>query len=184
MLGRGGILLCPRGFPAVTVRLKLRDGAAKSPCTCGLVSEIYKNQSYFDYYRKQKKRISDEVGRLRNETNDSRQYLNKLLCDLVFSNDLLIVRLWKLFFAILVAAEARTAEYRLKQLEEANREIAKQSKHIMASSKTVGTDLRNKGDLDAVLASLNCFESEVSRSVEEINNIMCNRARIERESER
>ena len=41
MLGRGGILLCPRGFPAVTVRLKLRDGAAKSPCTCGLVSEIY-----------------------------------------------------------------------------------------------------------------------------------------------
>ena len=142
------------------------------------------NQSYFDYYRKQKKRISDEVGRLRNETNDSRQYLNELLCDLVFSNDLLIVRLWKLFFAILVAAEARTAEYRLKQLEEANREIAKQSKHIMASSKTVGTDLRNKGDLDAVLASLNCFESEVSRSVEEINNIMCNRARIERESER
>ena len=42
MLGRGGILLCPRGFPAVTVRLKLRDGAAKSPCTCGLDSEIYK----------------------------------------------------------------------------------------------------------------------------------------------
>ena len=41
MLGRGGILLCPRGFPAVTVRLKLRDGAAKSPCTCGLDSEIY-----------------------------------------------------------------------------------------------------------------------------------------------
>ena len=75
------------------------------------------NQSYFDYYRKQKKRISDEVGRLRNETNDSRQYLNGLLCDLVFSNDLLIVRLWKLFFAILVAAEARTAEYRLKQLD-------------------------------------------------------------------
>ena len=59
------------------------------------------------------------MGRLRNETNDSRQYLNELLCDLVFSNDLLIVRLWKLFFAILVAAEARTAEYRLKQLEEA-----------------------------------------------------------------
>lgn len=142
------------------------------------------NQSYFDYYRKQKKRISDEVGRLRNETNDSRQYLNELLCDLVFSNDLLIVRLWKLFFAILVAAEARTAEYRLKQLEDANREIAKQSKHIMASSKTVGTALRNKDDLDAVLASLNCFEREVSRSVEEINNIMCNRARIERESER
>ncbi len=51
------------------------------------------NQSCFDYYRKQKKRISDEVGRLRNETNDSRQYLNELLCDLVFSNDLLIVRL-------------------------------------------------------------------------------------------
>ena len=140
--------------------------------------------SYFDYYRKQKKRISDEVGRLRNETNDSRQYLNELLCDLVFSNDLLIVRLWKLFFAILVAAEARTAEYRLRQLEKANREIAKQSKHIMASSKTVGTALRNKGDLDAVLASLNCFEREVSRSVEEINSIMCNRARIERESER
>ena len=43
MLGRGGILLCPRGFPAVTVRLKLRDGAAKSPCTCGLDSEIYNN---------------------------------------------------------------------------------------------------------------------------------------------
>ena len=42
MLGRGGILLCPRGFPAVTVRLKLRDGAAKSPCTCGLDSEIYR----------------------------------------------------------------------------------------------------------------------------------------------
>ena len=41
MLGRGGILLCPRGFPSVTVRLKLRDGAAKSPCTCGLDSEIY-----------------------------------------------------------------------------------------------------------------------------------------------
>ena len=42
MLGRGGIFLCPRGFPAVTVRLKLRDGAAKSPCTCGLDSEIYR----------------------------------------------------------------------------------------------------------------------------------------------
>ena len=42
MLGRGGIFLCPRGVPAVTVRLKLRDGAAKSPCTCGLDSEIYK----------------------------------------------------------------------------------------------------------------------------------------------
>ena len=42
MPGRVGILLCPRGFPAVTVRLKLRDGAAKSPCTCGLDSEIYK----------------------------------------------------------------------------------------------------------------------------------------------
>ena len=44
MLGRGGILLCPRGFPAVTVRLKLRDGAAKSPCTCGLDSEIYNTE--------------------------------------------------------------------------------------------------------------------------------------------
>ena len=54
----------------------------------------------------------------------------------------------------------------------------------MASSKTVGTALRNKDDLDAVLASLDCFEREVSRSVEEINNIMCNRARIDRESER
>ena len=55
MLGRGGILLCPRGFPAVTVRLKLRDGAAKSPCTCGLDSEIYspaivKPDEVFDYY--------------------------------------------------------------------------------------------------------------------------------------
>ena len=47
MLGRGGILLCPRGFPAVTVRLKLRDGAAKSPCTCGLDSEIYRERQIF-----------------------------------------------------------------------------------------------------------------------------------------
>ena len=50
MLGRGGILLCPRGFPAVTVRLKLRDGAAKSPCTCGLDSEIYTNLPTDDGY--------------------------------------------------------------------------------------------------------------------------------------
>lgn len=84
----------------------------------------------------------------------------QLLCDLVFSNDLLIVRLWKLFFAILVAAEARTAEYRLKQLEEANREIVKQSKHIMASSKTVDTALRNKGDLDAVLLRLTALKEK------------------------
>ena len=57
----------------------------------------------------------------------------------------------------------------------------------MASSKTAGTALRNKDDLDAVLASLDCFERferEVFRSVEEINNIMCNMARIERKSER
>ena len=56
MLGRGGILLCPRGFPAVTVRLKLRDGAAKSPCTCGLDSEIYsgcrnlKNEEVYQFF--------------------------------------------------------------------------------------------------------------------------------------
>ena len=57
MLGRGGILLCPRGFPAVTVRLKLRDGAAKSPCTCGLDSEIYNNRLK---QRKNRKKISVE----------------------------------------------------------------------------------------------------------------------------
>ncbi len=57
----------------------------------------------------------------------------------------------------------------------------------MASSKTAGTALRNKDDLDAVLVSLDCFERferEVFRSVEEINNIMCNMARIERKSGR
>ena len=63
MLGRGGILLCPRGFPAVTVRLKLRDGAAKSPCTCGLDSEIYsKTDSCLNGLVRPSCLIIDEIG--------------------------------------------------------------------------------------------------------------------------
>ena len=71
MLGRGGILLCPRGFPAVTVRLKLRDGAAKSPCTCGLDSEIY-----IEVERREQERIEKDRQDLFNRLEQ--EHLRKL----------------------------------------------------------------------------------------------------------
>lgn len=64
----------PRGFPTVTVRQKLRDLVAKSPCICGcgLDSEIYTNYAILISHTRDSPNKSQKGNRDHNLSRHSR----------------------------------------------------------------------------------------------------------------
>ena len=124
---------------------------------------------YFQEYRDKKKSLYEEIHRARQGAKDSRKYLNAILNDIAYSNDLFIIKLFKLVFAMFVAVESATREREVKQLQEKNQQIKALAKNIVSESQTVGEHLRSK-DIDNIERILSEYEQLLQNSLITINS--------------
>ena len=110
--------------------------------------------SYFQEYRAKKKSLYEAIHRARQGAKDSQKCLNAILNDISYSNDLIIIKMFKLVFALFVAIESATREQEVKRLQEKNQQIKALAKNIVTESQIVGEHLRNKdiGNIERILS--------------------------------
>ena len=130
-----------------------------------IVLQLY----YTISYRDKKKSLYEEIHRARQGAKDGRKYLNAILNDIAYSNDLFIIKLFKLVFAMFVAVESVTREREVKRLQEKNQQIKALAKNIVSESQTVGEHLRNK-DIENIERVLNEYEQLLQNSLIAINS--------------
>lgn len=124
---------------------------------------------YFQEYRKKKKSLYEEIHRARQGAKDSRKYLTAILNDIAYSNDLFVIKLFKLVFAMFVAVESASREREVKRLQEKNQQIKALTKNIVSESQTVGEHLRSK-DIDNIERILSEYEQLLQNSLITINS--------------
>lgn len=123
----------------------------------------------FQEYRGKKKSLYEEIHRARQGAKDSRKYLNAILNDIAYSNDIFVIKLFKLVFAMFVAVEFATREREIKRLQEKNQQIKALAKNIVSESQTVGEHLRNK-DIENIERILSEYEHLLQDSLMVINS--------------
>ena len=126
--------------------------------------------TYFDNYRQNKKLLYQELQRAKQSAYTNQKELNRLLNNLIYSNDYLIIKLLKLMFALLLIFQAVSLEYEVQQLYAANERLKQCSKEVMAESKTVSAELRNK-DLDRIHLAMQEYDAHLNLSIQQINQI-------------
>ena len=124
---------------------------------------------YFQEYREKKKSLYEEIHRARQGAKDSRKYLTAILNDIAYSNDLFVIKLFKLVFAMFVAVESASREREVKRLQEKNQQIKALAKNIVSESQTVGEHLRSK-DIDNIERILSEYEQLLQNSLITINS--------------
>lgn len=125
--------------------------------------------AYFDQYRENKKLLFEELQRARRGAKDSRKQLNGILNEIAYSNDLLVIKLLKLIFAMFMAIDTALMEREVQRLQEKNQQIKAEAKRVMSESRTVSDALRQK-DADRIEAVLTAYEETLFDSIREVNN--------------
>ena len=125
--------------------------------------------AYFDQYRENKKMLFEELQRARRGAKDSRKQLNGILNEIAYSNDLLVIKLLKLVFAMFMAIDTALMEREVLRLQEKNQQIKAEAKRVMSESQTVSDALRQK-DADRIEAVLTAYEETLFDSIREVNN--------------
>ena len=123
--------------------------------------------AYFEQYREKKKLLFEEIQRARYGAKDSRNRLNSILNDIAYHNDLLVVKLLKLVFALFMAIETASMEQKVQQLQEKNQQLKALAKEVMRNSQTVSTTLRS-GDIEKIDTVLNEYEHQLKHVHSEI----------------
>lgn len=125
--------------------------------------------SYFRQYREKKKSLYEEIQRARQGAKDSRKRLNNILNDIAYSNDLFIIKLFKLVFALFITMGTAAREREVQRLQEQNQRIKALAKNIVSQSQTVGEHLRNK-DIENIEIVLKEYEQLLQNSLITINS--------------
>jgi hypothetical protein len=119
--------------------------------------------AYFDQYRENKKILFEELQRARRGAKDSRKQLNGILNEIAYSNDLLVIKLLKLVFAMFMAIDTALMEREVQRLQEKNRQIKLLAKQVMSASQNVSAELRS-GDIEKIRAVLNEYEQQLEQT--------------------
>ena len=123
--------------------------------------------AYFEQYREKKKLLFEEIQRARYGAKDSRNRLNSILNDIAYHNDLLVVKLLKLVFALFMAIETASMEQKVQQLQEKNQQLKALAKEVMSNSQIVSTTLRS-GDIEKINTVLSEYEHQLKHVHSEI----------------
>ena len=123
--------------------------------------------AYFKQYRETKKLLFEEIQRARCGATDSRKRLNSILNDIAHRNDLLVVKLLKLVFALFMAIETASIEQKVQKLQEKNQQIKVLAKEVMSASQIVSTTLRS-GDIEKINTVLSEYEHQLKHVHSEI----------------
>ena len=123
--------------------------------------------AYFKQYRETKKLLFEEIQRARCGATDSRKRLNSILNDIAYHNDLLVVKLLKLVFALFMAIETASIEQKVQKLQEKNQQIKVLAKEVMSASQIVSTTLRS-GDIEKINTVLSEYEHQLKHVHSEI----------------
>ena len=127
--------------------------------------------AYFYQYREKKKMLFGEIQRARCGAKDSRKRLNSILNDIAYGNDLFLIKLLKLVFALFVAMETASMEQKVQRLQEKNQEIKALAKQVMIASQSVCADLRS-GDIERINAVLQEYEHQLEQTQKTILSSM------------
>lgn len=123
--------------------------------------------AYFYQYREKKKMLFEEIQRARCGAKDNRKRLNSILNDIAYGNDLFLIKLLKLVFALFVAMETASIEQKVQQLQEKNQQIKVLAKEVMSASQIVSTTLRS-GDIEKINTVLSEYEHQLKHVHSEI----------------
>lgn len=127
----------------------------------------FATSAYFEQYREKKKLLFEEIQRARYGAKDSRKRLNSILNDIAYHNDLLVVKLIKLVFALFMAIETASIEQKVQQLQEKNQQLKALAKEVMSNSQIVSTTLRS-GDIKKINTVLSEYEHQLKHVHSEI----------------
>ena len=127
--------------------------------------------AYFYQYREKKKILFEEIQRARCGAKDSRKRLNSILNDIAYGNDLFLIKLLKLVFALFIAVETASMEQKVQRLQEKNQEIKALAKQVMIASQSVSADLRS-GDIERINAVLQEYEHQLEQTQKTILSSM------------
>ena len=119
--------------------------------------------AYFDQYRENKKMLFEELQRARRGAKDSRKQLNGILNEIAYSNDLLVIKLLKLVFAMFMAIDTALMEREVQRLQEKNRQIKLLAKQVMSASQNISAELRS-GDIEKIRTVLNEYEQQLEQT--------------------
>ena len=123
--------------------------------------------AYFEEYREKKKLLFEEIQRARYGAKDSRKRLNSILNDIAYNNDLLMVKLIKLVFALFMAIETASIAQKVQQLQEKNQQLKALAKEVMSNSQIVSTTLRSC-DIEKINTVLSEYEHQLKHVHSEI----------------
>lgn len=125
--------------------------------------------AYFAQYRENKKMLFEEIQRARRGARDSRKQLNGILNEIGYGNDLFVIKLLKLVFAMFMAIDIALMEREVQRLQEKNQQIKTEAKRIMGESQTVSDVLREK-EVERVEAVLTAYEDNLFEAINNVSN--------------
>ncbi len=120
--------------------------------------------AFYDEYNQKKKQLQWELQQARQTAYSRRKYLSNALNSLYHSNELFIVKLFRLVDILFVALENTLAQKEVKRLQESNNQLKNLAKKVMSESQTVGDALR-AGDIEEIETALSTFHNRLETSI-------------------
>lgn len=127
-------------------------------------------KDYFEQYRIKKKLLFEEIKKAKTDANQNKKRLKNILNNITYNNDLFIVKILKVVFALFLIIEIQSLEKEVQTLQSNNQKLKEESKRLIAEGQNIGDKLRNK-DLDTIEQLLAEYEYELTKSIESINRI-------------
>ena len=107
--------------------------------------------------------LFEKIKRARRGAKDSRKQLNGILNEIAYGNDLFMIKLLKLVFAMVMAIDTVLMEREVQRLQEKNQQIKEMAKEIMGTSQNVSTELRSR-DIDKICTVLSEYECQLEEA--------------------